>query len=105
MRCAWRQVLLPQGVSHIPSCAMSLGLAAGKRAASATRACPRALSKSASTGASAEGGAILLNVSEYLKFYLFYLIKIIKKRINKIWVSSFGKERTRYSVLGDSIAF
>ena len=30
MRCAWRQVLLPQGVSHIPSCAMSLGLPEGQ---------------------------------------------------------------------------
>ncbi|MDP2669281.1 MAG: hypothetical protein Q8P07_05640 [bacterium] len=49
-------------ISHIPSWAMPLRLAAGRRVASPTRACPRALSKTASTGALAEGGAVLLNV-------------------------------------------
>ena len=43
---------------------------AGERQ-STTRACPRALCKIASTVASAEGGAILHNVSRYLKFSAF----------------------------------
>ena len=50
-------------ISHIPSCAMSLRKAEGlKERRSRTRACPRALCKIASTGALAEGGAILHNV-------------------------------------------
>ncbi|MDP2669284.1 MAG: hypothetical protein Q8P07_05655, partial [bacterium] len=77
----------------IPSWAMPLRLAAGRRAASPTRACPRALSKTASTGALAEGGAVLLNVYRYTKFS--------ELKARKIWARSGLSSEPYIALLSD----
>ncbi len=66
-------------------CDVARPRAAG-RAASATRACPRALCKSASTGALAEGGAILHNVTSI-------------RSCEAIWVEIFVKSRNQILVV------